>query len=124
MNRKPPPRGAAETFAARLAPLEAILQGEGALPTKSAMLRSKDALVLAGWADGRMAVCRNPPRGAAETLAARLAPLEALLQPGCAGDAEADVGVTKRRREVTAIRWSAGTNRDAPTSTSTHTVSA
>ena len=76
-----------------------------------------------------LAARHDPPRGAAETLAAetlaaRLAPLEALLQPGGAGDAEADVGVTKRRREVTAIRWSAGTNRDAPTSTSTHTVSA
>jgi len=53
-----PPRGAAETLAAetlaaRLAPLEAILQGEGALSTKSAMPRSKDALVLAGFAAAR-----------------------------------------------------------------------
>ena len=38
-----------------------VLQGEGALPTKSAMPRSKDAPVLAGWADGRMAARRNPP---------------------------------------------------------------
>ena len=44
--RRNPPRGAAETFAARLAPLEAIQQGEGSLPTKAILLRSKDVLVL------------------------------------------------------------------------------
>ena len=97
-----PPRGAAETFAARLAPLEAIQQGEGALPTESAMLRSKDALVLAGLvaaghdpprgAAETLVAYHDPPRGAAETLvaetfAARLAPLEALLQPCQTGDA-------------------------------------